>query len=330
MTSTPTTEGRFGAPSIHPTEITASRRIHRRTRGFRDSYRPSAKTRALLADVDQVLHEYRHHLPLTIRQIYYRIVGAYSYPKTEAVYESLCNHLNEARRGQRIAFDALRDDGVSVLQETHYQDADHFVATVADMARTYQRNKLVNQRARIEVWCEAAGMMHQLGAVANPYSIPVYSCSGFDSTSARYDIAQRIVAYPQDSVILHLGDADPSGDAIFTALSEDVKAFVERLRYDARQPVRFTRVALTLEQIRLFRLPTDTAKLSDSRTRRWAADRGSDATCQLEALPPNTIAGLLEEAIGNEINLQQLAVDIAEERNERQRLAYLLTAGGAA
>ena len=168
------------------------------------------------------------------------------------------------------------------------------------------------------------------GRTANPYSIPVYSCSGFDSTSARYDIARRIVAYPQDTVILHLGDADPSGDAIFTALSEDVAAFVERLRYDQRQSVRFARVALTLEQIRLFRLPTDKAKLSDSRTKRWAEARGSNDTCQLEALPPNTIAGLLEEAIGNEISVQQLAADITEERNERQRLAHLLTAGGAA
>jgi hypothetical protein len=198
------------------------------------------------------------------------------------------------------------------------------------MARDYRRDKLTNQPAHIEVWCEAAGMMHQLGAVANPYSVPVYSCSGFDSTSARYDIARRIVERPQDTVILHLGDADPSGDAIFTALAEDVAAFVARLRYDMRQSVRFVRVALTLDQIRWFQLPTSQAKLSDSRTKRWADERGSDQTCQLEALPPNTIARVLEDAIGTEISVQQLAADLAEEKDERRRLAYLITAGGAA
>ncbi len=37
---------------------------------------PDRATERILAQVNDVLDEYREHLPLTIRQIFYRLVGA--------------------------------------------------------------------------------------------------------------------------------------------------------------------------------------------------------------------------------------------------------------
>jgi len=42
---------------------------------------------ALLDQVQAVLDEYQDHLPLTNRQVFYRLVGAFDYPKTESAYE---------------------------------------------------------------------------------------------------------------------------------------------------------------------------------------------------------------------------------------------------
>ena len=64
--------------------------------------------------------EYEDYLPLTVRQIFYRLVGAYGFEKTERAYERLGNHLVRARRAQIIRFDAIRDDGVSVLDRRHF------------------------------------------------------------------------------------------------------------------------------------------------------------------------------------------------------------------
>ena len=50
------------------------------------------KTRALLVPVNAVLHEYADHLPLTIRQIFYRLVGAHGYEKTEQAYDRLIEY----------------------------------------------------------------------------------------------------------------------------------------------------------------------------------------------------------------------------------------------
>jgi hypothetical protein len=56
-----------------------------RPRGFID-WRPSAKSLALLDQVEAVLATYVEQLPLTLRQIFYRLVARYAYEKTERAF----------------------------------------------------------------------------------------------------------------------------------------------------------------------------------------------------------------------------------------------------
>jgi len=51
-----------------------------RVRGFAP-WTPQKETLALIARVNAVLREYADHLPLTVRQIFYRLVGAHGYDK---------------------------------------------------------------------------------------------------------------------------------------------------------------------------------------------------------------------------------------------------------
>ncbi len=108
------------------TEITASRKTRRRGYIPQGEYRPQQRTRTLLRDVHAVMQEYHAYLPLTIRQIYYRLVGAYGYDKTEAFYDRLCHHLTEARRASVIPFSWVRDDGVTVIEQRHFSSEDAF------------------------------------------------------------------------------------------------------------------------------------------------------------------------------------------------------------
>lgn len=77
-----------------------------RARGYIPNYNPQSKTRLLLSAVHGVLEEYREHWPLTVRQIFYRLIGAHGYDKSEQFYGTLCHHLANARRGRVISFDA--------------------------------------------------------------------------------------------------------------------------------------------------------------------------------------------------------------------------------
>ncbi|WP_346763913.1 hypothetical protein [Rhodobacter sp. SGA-6-6] len=293
-----------------------------RPRGYIEHYNPQAKTRELLAQAQAVLDEYRQYWPLTCRQIFYRLVGAHGYDKTEAAYGRLCHHLANARRARMIPFAAIRDDGVTTKYNLHWDDRDAFIAHLRYLSSNYKRDKLAGQEYHIEVWCEAAGMLPQLHDAASPYSVQVYSSGGFDSLTAKKDLADRICRIEKPTVILHLGDYDPSGESIFDSVAEDVAAFVEADRRHGLITVQFERVALTASQVRIYDLPTAPPKATDSRSKGWTG-----GTCQLEALPPDIIAQILREAIERHIDFVQYGMDEASEKREREEVSRLLLPG---
>jgi hypothetical protein len=231
-----------------------------------------------------------------------------------------------------IPFDHIRDDGISVMDHAHYADENAFYKHIHDEGSAYKRDKLARQKMNIRVYCEAAGMMPQLERVCEPYSIPVYSCSGFDSVSAKYQLKEscwRAFVYQgRRTVILHLGDYDPSGESIFNdGLVEDVHAFLARdvPHKPPHEVADFERVALKPEHIERFNLPTAPPKSTDSRTKNWQGE----ATCQLEALPPDVLAGLLDATIKTYLNLAVYERDLKGEEEERRRITKALPAGTA-
>jgi hypothetical protein len=155
------------------TVSTASRRNDGgRPRGYVVSWRPQTKTKSLLDNVDEVLDRYADYLALTIRQIFYALVGAEQLDKTEAAYDRLLYALNMARRNQLIEFGDIRDDGVTVSEKHAYDGLQDFHDETAERQRNYRRDRQAAQGCRIEFWCKAQGMMPQLAAVAREYSVP--------------------------------------------------------------------------------------------------------------------------------------------------------------
>jgi hypothetical protein len=302
-------------------EFTAGRenghRRHRRPKGYAD-WRPQRKTRELLGQVRQVLDEYSEQLPLTVRQIFYRLVGAHGYDKTERAYERLAEHLVRARRARLIAFDHIRDDGIVVYPFTWYAGIDDFEDEVAARKRGYRRHRQLGQPQYIELWCEAAGMAPQLARVAHPFSVPVYSAGGFASLSAVRNIVDRAVERSVPTVLLHVGDLDPSGESIFDAMGTDAAAFVEADRQIMPQRIEPVRVALTVDQVEEYELPTAPPKRSDSRSRNWRGE-----TCQLEALPPDVLGDIVRSAIVDRLDQGKLAEQLDVERLERATLLGL-------
>ncbi len=134
----------------------------------------------------------------------------------------------------------------------------------------------------------------------------MFSCSGFDSLTAKHDLARwchdNLLYQGKSSVVMHLGDHDPSGVSIFESVRDDVHAFLAKdvPHKDSEQVAEFRRVALTEEMVGYHQLPTAPPKKTDSRSERWE----SGGTCQLEALPPDMLAQTLETVIedGNERN----------------------------
>jgi hypothetical protein len=151
-----------------------------RPRGFAP-WSPQPETFNLLARVNAVLGEYADHLPLTLRQIFYRLVGAHGYDKTERAYERLGEHLVRARRARLISMDAIRDDGGTVITPNMWASVEEYLDAVRAEADNLMLDRTQGQKVRLAVICEAAGMAPQLARVAQPYGTTVMSSGGFDS-----------------------------------------------------------------------------------------------------------------------------------------------------
>jgi hypothetical protein len=285
-----------------------AKRVRTRVRGFAP-WTPRGETQVLLEQARGVLDEYEAYLPLTIRQIFYRLVGAHQYEKTERGYGRLCEHLNRARRARIIPMSAIRDDGGVISAPDSWEDTEQFMRTMRAMAANFKLDRSAGQRARLVATCEATGMVPQLERVAHPLGATVMSDGGFESTTDRYKFAAALAGHGCPTEVLDIGDHDPSGAHRFLAFWEDVAAFARELGGE----VVFTRLAVTPDQIQRYDLPTAPKKPTDKR-----AFRGK--TCQAEALPPDVLADMLRTAIEQRINRRVYERVLRQERIVRRDL----------
>ncbi len=251
---------------------------------------PRPESLALVQDVQAVLDEYREHRPLTLRQAFYRLVAMRGFAKTEAAYARLCETVSRARRAGLIRFASIRADSPARYEPASWADPASFLADVRADAQRFRLDRQDGQPVRLWVLCEAGGMGPMLARVANPFGVPVLTSGGFDSLTAKHDLAQELAAELEAGTraeILHLGDLDPSGEHLFTSLAEDVAAMCRALC--GLEP-HFTRLAVTREQADRLDLPTAPPKPTDRR-------RFTGETVQCEAIAPDVLSGILRDAI---------------------------------
>lgn len=277
---------------------------------------PRQATLDLLDHVRAVLIEYQAYLPLTIRQVFYRLVGVHDYDKSEQAYSRLGEHLNRARRSGLIPFNAIRDDGITLSEPPdQWDDAEQLVYSFFKAAERFRVDRQQGQPVRLMFAVEAAGMLPQVERVAHHYGIPVHSSGGFDSLTAKYDLAERLGQWPHVEV-LHIGDFDPSGVHLFTSLEDDVRTLARDI--NLRGDIQFTRLAVTPEQIARLRLPTAPAKVTDRRS------FDGEGTVQCEAIPPDELANIITSAIVARVDTAAFAAVLAEEEAVRADLSERL------
>jgi hypothetical protein len=274
-------------------------------RGYAD-WNPKPEALYWVHRTRQVLDAYSDYLPLSVRQIFYRLVAEHDYEKTEAGYGRLTGILSRARRAGLLPWEAIRDGGLGRTVEANYfANGDHFERSVRKWAEELHLDRQRDQAQVIELWCEAGGMVPILEGIADPYSCQVSTGGGYDSVTAKHNLAERAgerAAKGLKTVVLHVGDFDASGEDMCEVLREDAGLMVvpqvltqaRKARggkdpswvpehvwpdLDARTPkgdlrvfrwaishLEVERVALTAEQVVERRPETAPPKRTDSRT----------------------------------------------------------------
>lgn len=278
-----------------------------RPRGFAP-YSPRGDAKALLDAVGVVLAAFRAQLPLTIRQIFYRLVATTGFPKSEKAYRRLAEILNRARRGGLIPWNAIRDDGFHRPGNLGWDGPDDVLSSIGDTLGRFTLDRQTGQDRRVVVWCEAGGMVPQLANVCRVFSVPVYSSGGFDSVTVKHDLASEFAAMG-NVLVFHIGDHDPSGVHVFGSLDADIRAFLDAMGGRAE----FVRLAVTPDQIDEHDLPTSPPKTTDRRT--FEGD-----TVQAEALPPDVLADVVRDAIDGALDAEIFQAAVEMESAARKRL----------
>jgi hypothetical protein len=249
--------------------------------------------------------------PATVRAVCYQLF-------TRGLIASM--RRNETNRVSRQLTDARESGAIPwawVVDETRDVEGvatwDHPEDFARAVMRSYRRNKWDAQPCHVEVWSEKGTMRGTLAPVLDEYEVPFRVMHGYASATALHDAALETLTRETPSLVLYVGDWDPSG----LQMSEvDLPRLLEE--YGAATVV-VQRIALTEEDVRdgstIPSFPTD-SKRRDSRWR-WYRDRYGPRCWELDALNPVILRERVESAIERRLDRMTWDRYVAAEGVER-------------
>ena len=246
------------------------------------------QSRLLIDIANSIIAEYQADgYDLTLRQLYYQFVARGIIPNSQKEYDKLGVVVNKARLAGLIDWDAIIDRTRTTEGNAHFDGPGDILSAAADQ---YKLDTRATQETYIEVWVEKEALLGVIEPICRQLDVTYLACRGYFSQSAMYAAAQRMIAAESASkktVVLHLGDHDPSG----IDMTRDIQ---DRLYDIFCSEAEVKRIALTISQIKKYNPPPNPAKMSDTRAREYIAEYGTESW-ELDALPPNVIHTLIKE-----------------------------------
>lgn len=258
-----------------------------------DEYNPREDNRLLLATIQAIIDQERaRDLQMTVRAVHYNLVKMNypGYPNTPKSYKRLVKLMSDARYGGWLALDCVVDRGRALHGDLGFTSVDQFMGS---WPYWYDRSHWPGQDRFVEVWVEKETMLGIVEKACQPTDTHFMATRGFISVTALNRARRRITnryRKGQPTTILHLSDHDASGLDMFRAIGH-------RLLTTFQVPeLAIERVALTMDQIRQFSLPSNPAKESDSRAKGYIERYGRESW-ELEALDSDDLVAILQAQI---------------------------------
>lgn len=247
-------------------------------------------------------------VPMTVRQVYYALVSLGAIPKTEGAYKQACYHLLALRRLAVIPYEFIADNTRWMRKPATYKGLEQFLEI---SKQTYRRMLWADQDIYLEVWIEKDALAGVIYDVTGPWDVPLMVTRGYPSETYLYEAAEALKDQDKPSFIYYLGDYDPSGQNIAQTTAEKLRGFGATFT--------FINYAVTPEQIRRLNLPTRPTKKTDSRAKGWDGE-----SVELDAIPANTLRGMVREAIESHIDPEIYYRTRQAEALERETLEQVI------
>jgi hypothetical protein len=256
----------------------------------------------ILREAAQIAASYS--TPVTLRQLFYRLVAAGLLPNTQAAYKTLSAKTAEARR--QGWFPRLMDRGRAIHRFRSFAGD---TQARGWLRRIYRRDRTEGQGWALYLGVEKAGIVEQLTDWFGDLGLPVLALGGYSSQSYVEDVAEDVAGQGRPAVLLYAGDHDPSGEDIDRDFLARAGCFTQ-----------VERVALTAEQVEAYRLPPQPGKATDSRAAGFVARHGRLVQVELDALAPDDLQALYQAAIDRYWDPAAYSAALAREAEERGRL----------
>ena len=244
--------------------------------------------------------------PMTVRQVFYRLVSQGAIGKSENEYKfTVVRLLTEMRLNYDIPFDWIGDSTRWMRKPESHSSLESMLNITA---HAYRRALWEDQDEYVEIWLEKDALSGVIYPVTSQWDVPLMVTRGYASISFLHNAAMAIEAEDKPTFIYYLGDWDPSG--------LDIERNIEdRLNEFADAEIEFTRIAVTPEQVERWSLPTRPTKRTDTRAKYFKGD-----SVEVDAIPPNQLRDLVAEAIEQHVDEDQLEVTRIAEQSERELL----------
>lgn len=292
--------------------------------GARTIKKRGRRTKAEVQELRDGLFEIvAENMPVTVRGAFYLASTVGLVPKDDAKgYRPVQRELLKMRREGIIPWGYITDGSRTVYGVNRYGSLESYAQQVA---RNYRRDYWHDSPEYVEIWLEKEALRGVISPVViDEFGLDLYVTKGQPSATYLYEAAEDIANDGRPTYVYVLSDHDPGGLRIFDRIKQELTDFV-----DGAAELHVRRLALTPYQVGLYDLPTRPGKEKDPNAaefkRRWGD------CVELDAMPPNTLRGLVREKLEGHMDaeyLRQLKLAEREEREGLREIQNLL--GGAA
>ncbi|RLI65376.1 MAG: hypothetical protein DRO67_02760 [Candidatus Asgardarchaeum californiense] len=269
--------------------------------------------------VNCILSQYT--MPLTIRQIYYRLVADYNYPNRRTAYNQLSKQLVKARKQGDVDEAKIEDRSRNFLGGDYgFNNSHEFlvnqIAYFLASPKRYSKRMWTKQPRFVMVWIEKDALSRIISKMAERYRVITAPSRGYASYTY---IKRAIETFPIDKeiIVLHFADHDPSG-------LDMTRDLYERLNDYSGREIKVERVALSYEQVLQYNLAPNPTKSADPRAQTYISKFGNQCW-ELDAIEPNELQRLVEEAIVKHIDEDLWEETLEEEKEEREQLRRIFS-----
>jgi hypothetical protein len=254
---------------------------------------------------------------MTVRQVFYALEVQGVVEKTEGGYRQVQAQVLRMRREGLLPWSFITDGTRWQRKPNSYVGVEDFMA---QMARTYRRDLWQAQGVRLEVWLEKDALADLIVDTTAKWDVPLMVSRGQSSATFLYSAAkvaeQAWVEEGVQTFVFMLYDRDGGGRRAARTIARELPEHAPSV------PIEFELLAVTDEQIAEWDLPTRPAKASDPEAAKFTGP-----AVELDAIPPDKLVELVENAIVNKIDLRAWQVQQVVEAEER--LGLLRLAGEA-